>query len=330
VPTTVKLISSGSPVRPTMVEDVRVSFCATNLNTVDRLPRSLASVAGLGNALGVPFEVVVADGPSHDGARVLLEERARSNPEFRLVAHSERNRGYGRRRAFEASSGTTIVPFDTSIEYNPSYAAILRSYLHLGTERMLFSEICALRRRTVVAVGGWRDLIGGEDIDLYARVVSQFGVIAYPMPLADSQSRSLPAFERQMRYVRGTFLARMRRIYAVQRDQLIGSNFRVRDLMGFNRRKPIGRRAALRAFFTLAAAGARLRPIRPFVLDRNNYLYFREALLDSILRGDWRALGAEGPPPRLLLTDDETVYLERASRRWSEYTHAEPPILGRK
>lgn len=330
MPRTVNLISSGSPVPPTMVEDVRVSFCATNLNTVDRLPRSLTSVTELGRALGVPFEVVVADGPSDDGARALLEERARSNPEFRLVPHSKRNRGYGRRRAFESSSGTTIVPFDTSLEYSPSYAAFLRAYLRLGTERMLFSEICALDRRTVVEVGGWRDLVGGEDIDLYARVVFRFGLIAYPTALPDSQSRSLPAFDRQMRYVRGSFFARMRRIYAVQRDQLIGANFRVRDLMGFNRRKPMARRAALRAFFVLVAAGARLSSIRPFVLDRNNYLYFREAILDSVLRGDWRVLGAEGPPPRLLLTDDETAYLERASRRWSEYSHADPPIVGRK
>ncbi len=313
-----------------MGEAVRVSFCATNLNTVDRLPASLQSVSTMAAALGVPFEVVVADGPSHDGARTMLEERARSSPEFRLVTHTERNRGYGRRRAFEASSGSTIVPFDTSIEYDAAYAAILRAYLRLGTGRMLFSEICALPRETVVAAGGWRDLIGGEDIDLYARVVARSGLLAYPMPLAVSQSRSLTAFDRQMRYVGGSSFARLRRIYAVQRDQLIGSNYRVRDLMAFNRRKPAARRFALRVFFTLTAAGARLRPIRPFVLDRNNYLYFREAILDSLLRGDWRALGVEGPLPRLLLTDDEWGYLEHASQRWGEYVRVEPPIIGRK
>jgi glycosyltransferase involved in cell wall biosynthesis len=313
-----------------MSSPVSVSFCATNLNTVDRLPRSLDSVAVLGRALGVPFEVVVADGPSHDGARALLEERARSDATFHLVPHAERNRGYGRRKAFEASSGAAIVPFDTSIEYSPWYAEMLRGYLGLGTERMLFSEICALRRRTIETVGGWRDLVGGEDIDLYARVIARFGVIAYPTSLRDSQAPPLRAFERQMRYVQGSFFARMRRIYAVQRDQLIGANYRVRDLMGFNRRKPIAQRVALRGFFTLVALGARLRPIRPFALDRNNYLYFREAILDSVVRGDWRVLGVAGPPPQLLLTDDEVGYLERASRRWSEYARLEPPIVGRK
>lgn len=312
-----------------MPDSPQVSFCATNLNTADRLPASLASIEQLGEALGAPYEVVVADGPSTDGARALLEAHARTRPSFHLLVHGARNRGYGRRRAFETSSGATIIPFDTSIEYSPSYASILRAYLVLDTERMLFSEICALRRRTVEAVGGWRDLIGGEDIDLYARVVSRFGVIAYPTSLRESQSRSLRAFDRQMRYVRGSYFARMRRIYAVQRDQLIGANYRVRDLMGFNRRKPTAQRVALRGFFTLVALGARLRPIRPFVLDRNNYLYVREAILDSIVRGDWHVLGAEAPP-RLLLTDDEVEYLEHASRRWGDYARVEPPIVGRK
>ena len=313
-----------------MAGDVRVSFVATNLNTVDRLPRSLDSVTAIGRALGVPFEVVVADGPSDDGARALLEGRVGVHPEFRLITHSERNRGYGRRRAFEGSSGAIVVPFDSSIEYHPSYSDLLRAYLGLGTERMLFSEICALDRRTVVAAGGWRDLIGGEDIDLYARVIALFGVIAYPTARPDSQSRSIGAFDRQMRYVRGSSFARLRRIYAVQRDQLIGSNYRVRDLMQFNRNKSIGRRIALRAFFTLVALGAEMSSIRPYVLDRNNYLYFREAVLDSILRGDWHALTADGPPPRLLLTDAELGYLERTSSQWTRYVRADPPVLGSK
>lgn len=313
-----------------MTTAVQVSFCATNLNTVDRLPRSLASVTALGNALGASFEVVVADGPSHDGARAFLEEWVRSNTVFRLVRHSERNRGYGRRRAFEASSGATIIPFDTSIEYSPSYAPVLRGYLGLATERMLFSEICALARGTIEQVGGWRDLVGGEDLDLYARVVHRFGVIAYPTGRRDSQSRPLGAFERQMRYVRGSPPRRYRRIYEVQRDQIIGANYRVRDLMGFNRRRSRGRRVLLRGFFTAAYIGSRFRALKPFEFGRNNYLLFREATLDSMLHGDFRSLGDLGAAPQLLLSEDEVDYLRNASPRWSEWEKAQPPLIGVK
>lgn len=313
-----------------MVPAVQVSFCATNLNTMSVLPASLDSVDRLGQLLGTSYEVVVTDGPSKDGARGFLEERARSDPRLRWLPQSERSRGRGRRLAFEASSGTTIVPFDTSLVYAPFYGEVLRRYLSLSDDRMLFSEICALRRRTIEATGGWRDLIGGEDVDLYARVSSRFGVIAYPTALPDSQSRSMSSFARQMRYAPGSKLAQFRRIYAVQRDQMIGANFRVRDLLGFHRRKTAGRRFVLGGFYTLVALGAAFRPIPRIVLERNNYLYFREALLRSMARAEWRALGLSGPKPQLLLTDDEIDYLSQAVPHWDEYAHRDPPLVGRK
>ena len=309
---------------------VQVSFCATNLNTVDRLPASLASIERLGQIIGVPYEVVVTDGPSDDGARKILEEKLLSDPRFRLVRQAERNRGRGRRLAFEVSSGTTIVPFDTSITYAPMYASLLARYLALRTDRMLFSEICALSRRSIEATGGWRDLIGGEDVDLYARVAERFGVLAYPTALPDSQSRRLRASERQWRYVRGGRLSRYWRVFEVQRDQIIGANIRVRDKMGINRRKSRLRRAGLWAFFVTAYVASRFRRLRPFLFSKNGYLLFRERLLASLLDREYRELGWDGPEPRLLLTDDEMVYLERASDRWKEFLSATPAIVGRK
>ena len=317
-----------------MEENVRVSFCATNLNTIARLPSSIASIDALGQGLGVPYEVVVADGPSDDGARAWLEAKARSDGNghrrFRLVPHTEANRGYGRRKAFEASRGSTVIPFDTSLEYAPLYSGLLRSYLSANTDRMLFSEICALSRRSIEEAGGWRDVVGGEDIDLYVRIVSKFGVIAWPTDLRPSQSARMSSFERQMRYVRGSKLRRLRRIYTVQRDQIIGANFRVRDLMLFNRAKPFRQRAALRAFFTLAYLGSRMRRIKPVELGRSNYALFREALLESIRRGDYRELAWDGPSPTLLLTTDEIGYLRTVLPRWNEYASATPSWIATK
>jgi glycosyltransferase involved in cell wall biosynthesis len=307
-----------------------VSFCATNLNTMDRLPSSLASIERVGEGLSLPFEVVVADGPSDDGARALLETRARANPRFHVVTHGERNRGYGRRRAFEASRGTTIVPFDTSLVYEPLYGGLIAGYVSLGTDRMLFSEVCALSRRSIEAVGGWRDLIGGEDIDLYSRVIREYGVIAWPTAASGSQSARLGSVARQMRYVGGSRSHRLRRVYAVQRDQMIGCNFRVRDLMLFNSGKPVSTRIALWMFFGICAIGERFRGIPPIRAEKNNYLIFREALLRSLQAEDYRKIPWAGPPPRLLLTDDEIRYLSRASLLWSEMGTEVERYVGRK
>jgi len=313
-----------------MTGAVRVSFCATNLNTVDRLATSIASIDRIGAALGVPYEVVVADGPSTDGARAWLEAHARTAQGFRLVPHGERSRGYGRRRAFDASSGTTIVPFDTSIEYSDFYAELLQAYLHLATDRLFFSEICAASRRSIMDVGGWRDLVGGEDIDLYVRLIRRFGVLAYPTARRESQSHSLGAFERQMRYVTGSALSRLRRIYVVQRDQIIGANYRVHDLMRFSPRKGTGQRVARWGFFSLAYVGSRFQALKPFEFGRSNYLLFREALLESMERGDYREMGLSSAPPQLLLTEDEFAYLRLSSARWSHWESVTPQMVGPK
>jgi glycosyl transferase family 2 len=295
-----------------------VSFCATNLNTVDRLPGSLASVRALGELVAHPFEIVVADGPSDDGASTWLERESTADRRIRVVRNPERNRGRGRRLAFEASRGRWIVPFDTSLVYEPTYGPILVRYFGSGSTKMLFSEIVALPRDAVEAVGGWRDLIGGEDIDLYARVMARFGAIAYPTGAPASQSANLGSYARQMRYVRGGRLARFRRIYAVQRDQIIGSHATVSDLMAFNGSKPFARRAALWVFFTVAAIGARLSTIPPAELGRNNYLLVREALFQSFLANDWKSVAGDGPPPKLPLTEDEFAFLSVRSPMFRE------------
>lgn len=313
-----------------MARPARVSFCATNLNTVDRLSSSLDSVLTIGEGIGEGFEVVVADGPSDDGARAVLLKRATADPRFRLVLHDRRNRGYGRRRAFEASQGSTIVPFDTSLVYDRLYGGLLRNYLRLETDRMLFSEVCALSRRSVDSVGGWRDLVGGEDVDLYSRIVRRFGVIAYPTAHPKSQSAQLGSFARQSRYISGSRWGRLRRIYAVQRDQLIGANFRVDDLMRFNRAKPWPTRLALWCFFASCSVGARFRGIPAIRGEQNNYLYFREALLRSLRARDFEELTWEGPAPRLLLTDDEIRYLSTASPLWHELGREVDRYVGRK
>ena len=307
-----------------------VSFTATNLNTFDRLPSSLDSIRALGEAVGGSYEIVVADGPSDDGATEWLAHQASVDPRLHVVSTPERNRGRGRREAFEASVGRTIVPFDTSLAYDAAYGPILARFLALRSPKMLFSEICGLPRSAIEAVGGWRDLIGGEDVDLYARVIARFGVIAYPTGHAASQSAKLGSYARQMRYVRGGRVARFRRIYAVQRDQIIGSHATVSDLLAFNRSRPALRRAALAGFFALAALGAKLSSIGPAELGKNNYVIVREGLFQSILAEEWRAVAPQGPPPQLPLTEDETDFLSVRSSVFQTRRDALAPYLTRK
>jgi glycosyltransferase involved in cell wall biosynthesis len=308
---------------------VRASFCATNLNTRSTLTESLSSIERIGQGVGGPFEVVVADGPSEPETRAILDRWGSAASHHVVVRHGLRNRGYGRRQAFEASSGTYIVPFDTSIVYEPTYATLLERYLRLATERMLFSEVCALKRDTVEAVGGWRDLIGGEDVDVYGPVAERYGLLAYPTGEPHSQSRVMSSFERQMRYAHGSRLRRLYRMFLTQRDQIIGGNYRIADLMDFNRAKPLGVRAGARLWFTAASVAAACGPIpRRKVDGMNNYLFVRELTIDSMVRGDFAQLGwTGGPPPRLPLTADEKRYLSLRSEIWRIASHDHPELF---
>lgn len=299
-----------------------LSFCATNLETRDTLAGSLESIDVIGKGTGATFEVVVADGPSGPETRSILEDWSSAGQGRLLVRHDRRNRGYGRRKAFEASTGECIVPFDTSIVYGPWLAELIRRYVALSTDRLLFSELCALRRFTIMAVGGWRDLIGGEDVDLYAPVVERFGLIAYPTGDPGSQARVMSSFTRQMRYAQGSTVRKLYRMFCTQRDQIIGANYRVADLMAFNRSKRLALRAGARVWFTAASVAANLSRIpRRRVDGANNYLYLRERVITSMLAADFRELGWDGgPPPRLPLTPDEVGYLDAASALWREAT----------
>ena len=307
-----------------------VSFCATNYETGETLSASLASIERIGELAGIPFEIVVADGPSGADVRSELLAWEEAEPMGRkLILHERRNRGYGRRLAFEGSSGEYVVPFDTSIVYTPEiYGPLLRAYVALRTKRMLFSEVCGFERSTIEAVGGWRDLIGGEDVDVQAPVTRQFGMIAYPTGDPGSQSASLRAWERQSRYAGRRGLARLGRLFLTQRDQIIGANYHVRDLMDFNRTKAPLVRVAARAWFTAAKAAAALRGLRPRGNGSNNYLYVREETIRSMRDGDRAELGwSEGPPVRLALTHDERSYLWLRSMLYRTVAEEHPELF---
>ena len=307
-----------------------VSFCATNYETGETLSASLASIERIGELAGIPFEIVVADGPS--GADVRSELLAWKDAEpmgHKLILHERRNRGYGRRLAFEESSGEYVVPFDTSIDYTPEiYGPLLRAYVALRTKRMLFSEVCVFERSTIEVIGGWRDLIGGEDVDVQAPVTRRFGIIAYPTGDPGSQSASLRALERQSRYAGRRGLPRLWRLFLTQRDQIIGANYQVRDLMDFNRTKAPLVRVAARAWFTAAKTAAGLRGLKPRENGSNNYLYVREETIRSMRDGDRLELGwSEGPPVRLALTQDERSYLSLHSTLYRTVAEEHPELF---
>lgn len=148
---------------------VKYSICITNYNMRNTLRECLESVF---SQIDSDFEVVICDNFSTDGSREILEEYARVGKIKLIIEHS--NRGRGRQIAFENSKGDYIISgIDTDDMIRPVLKNVLREYHEKHEGYVLqFETIYIVPRHLVIAVGGWRDLQWGEDIDFTKRIVA--------------------------------------------------------------------------------------------------------------------------------------------------------------
>ena len=148
---------------------MKYSICITNYNARHTLRQCLESVL---SQIDSNFEVVVSDNFSTDGSREILEEYARNGKIKLIIEHS--NRGRGRQIAFENSNGEYIISgIDTDDVIKPVLKDVLRLYHEKYEGRMLsFGTIHIIPRHLVIAVGGWRDLEWGEDVDFHKQIAS--------------------------------------------------------------------------------------------------------------------------------------------------------------
>lgn len=97
-----------------------VSFVMPVLNERDYLAHAVSSV--LSQDLDVPFELVLALGPSRDGTNELAEQLARDEPRLRLVNNPQAHIPVGLNAAIRASRFSIIVRVDAHSELSPGYA----------------------------------------------------------------------------------------------------------------------------------------------------------------------------------------------------------------
>ena len=107
-----------------------------------------------------------------------MEDYARKGKIRLIVAHS--GRGKGRQIAYENSKGRYIISgLDADDVVKPTLQEVLKVY-HMYHEGYVlsFATIHFIPRDLVEAVGGWKDLQWGEDVD-FARRIELLGKIHY-------------------------------------------------------------------------------------------------------------------------------------------------------
>jgi glycosyltransferase involved in cell wall biosynthesis len=260
------------------VDPPEISFVLANLDGARRLERTLPRLL---EVVGTPtfrdhYELVVVDAGSHDDSLRVLEEFRRAHGNT-VVRSEPSSRGRGRQLAFELSQGRHVAVLDSDTYVRSYYGVFLRGYLAVAARDpsavLAYEEMdglranmtCAVYPRAAIAhVGGWRDLWGAEDIDLWVRLVQADRLRFLPACLGDDLdhilSPSAPTTAdhrtvREQRYGRG--LAFYRRWLRQTYGRYVGFAYTFPEKIRYDwARQP---RWANRGLDLLGSALARLR-----------------------------------------------------------------------
>jgi glycosyltransferase involved in cell wall biosynthesis len=148
---------------------MRYSICITHLNDAPTIEESLGSIL---SQIDDNFEVVVVDQGSTDGSYEYLKSLS-DKGQIKLVKQKVRNRGLGRQKAFEESSGQYIVAgMDMDDVYEPRLKELLEAY-HAHSEGLMLrlkpGGVTIAQSSLIKEIGGWTDLHTHEDTDLWQR-----------------------------------------------------------------------------------------------------------------------------------------------------------------
>lgn len=301
--------------KPT-IQGIVLSFCTVNAITSKSLKSSVKSINEIASDIGLPFEILIVDNIIDDESSIIVRGLSKEIPNVQVVKNRSHNVGKSKKLCFINSSGKFIVLFDNKSTYDVSYADLINSFIKLNEKKMLYSELSVIPKELIHDVGGWRELIGGEDIDLFARISVFYGILAYPTKIHDPLNESLTSKHGYYIPESKSRVKRLFNIYRFKRDQIIGCNYKVKDLMIFNQARKTSQRLALYLFFSLCKLGSKFSRIKPYKFDRNNYLVFRESVFESLVIEDFKRLSDYNREVILSLTRSELNYLSKQSKLW--------------
>ncbi len=207
-----------------------LSFLLTNLNGAKALEATLPHLAATfpPSQFNDDFEVVVVDAGSSDDSLKVLAAFGREHPNLRVLHHPG-SRGSGRQFAFENSRGPYVAVLDSDSWVTDCYGEFVRGFLgspikdrvsvvaYEDMDGRRANLTCFFAKRSIlVEVGGWRDLWGAEDSDLWIRLIRRDHLAFAPIVLArdveftqSGVAEPVSRTQREQRYGRGvSFLQR--------------------------------------------------------------------------------------------------------------------------
>ena len=151
------------------------------------------------------YDIVVVDSYSTDGTwEKLLELRK----EYNLTLYRYKSsRGLGRHIAlYKCPEGSMTAYFDLDTVYSAAFHRIIE-YAENIDPVYAYGTLVG-KREYILSRGGWKDLMVGEDLDLFVRVGFK---ASFPIPLGLNAPAGLRLHAREKRYAKG-FLEYVKRV----------------------------------------------------------------------------------------------------------------------
>lgn len=300
----------------------RISFIAASTNVDEKVENSIYSISRIAEELGRDFEIILTTpfkSTLKSMARILLMRENCS--QFQLNVEDFSSPGRGKQISFEKSSGKYVVPFNPEVSYPVEFSDILHSFLKFKLKRLFYSELPLISSEIVKEVGGWRDLLIGEDLDLFARISMNYGTLAMPSDLMPGTGygiedticlsriftfNSLP-YKRKMEYVR---------------DLIISCNLSFRETNNISSLLSEYEGFRIRGISALAQIMKHFYPVKPVNYDRNNLTVFMESVLESLVLKEFQRLGDVSSHVHLNIHRVLLKFLQKNSNLYREMSNS--------
>lgn len=294
-------------------DSVSFSFLAALNYNGEVSERSILSIEDIGDELGTNYEIILPlDGESP--SKLLILDLTRKIEKLRILRFKNRNVGFQKRMMQASSTGSYVVLFDPSVTYDIEFADLLHTFAARRDEVVLLSDLIVIPSVIFKRVGTWRDLRGAEDFDMLARIVNVTGIVVYnPMERAISIPSNEPVV-----LVTDRIPGSLKKLYSLimtQRDQIIGSSYRLKDIVLFlkmDRKIRLGRMLLL----FLSYAISRIKGEKPFVSEDSNYTIVMDRILESLILADYRRYEWLVESPRVRISERELQYLRSRGKVW--------------
>lgn len=263
---------------------LRLSVYGTVFNSEKSIRLSISKLQNIFSGIGGGFELVIVDNYSIDGTFESLKKTSEIYENV-CIFREKSNRGLGRQKAFEKTTGQYTLYFDLDdVLLDSTYRILLERYENFLKKDIIVDGMC--RRNIIDDIGGWRSLNAGEDYELSARAIKRgYKLLSIPaikaLPYEDitGQKRE-KVLMNESRYSKGFIEKNLRRLNWLA-DLRLGTCIRISDLKCFYKYE----KAAMLAGISMNFVQRR----KPFCVDPSSsnieYVEARRGFIDPGLFG---------------------------------------------